>query len=83
MRGADQSGLVRIIANDPHLGLDLFVLQQHRSAANRELTDAAAGKSAAEHDAFGIFPGLQLEKATKHAGKFLREGFNRSLNDAG
>src|SRR5689334_18945982 len=80
--GADEAGFVRIVADDPDLGLDLVVLQQHRGAADRKLADAAAGKSAAEYDALRMLPGLQLEKSPHHAGKLLGEGLDRALHDA-
>jgi len=83
MRGADQSGFVRIVANRANLGFDLGILQQNRGAADGELADAAAGKSAAEHDPLGILPGLELEKPAEHAGELLRKGFDRALHHAG
>ena len=82
VRGADQSGLVRIVPDDLKLGLEPLVFQQHRRAADGELADAAAGKPAAEHDAVSVFPRLKPEKTAKHDGKLSREGLDRPLHDA-
>jgi len=71
------------VADDANLGLDILALQQHQGAADGEFADAAAGKSAAEDDAFGVFPIFKLEKAAPHASELLREGFGRPLHDAG
>ena len=40
-------------------------------------------KAAADHDAFGIGPGLGLEKALRHIGEFLREFLDRAMHQRG
>ncbi len=40
-------------------------------------------KAAADHDAFGVGPGLGLEKAPRHIGQFLREFLDRAVHQRG
>src|SRR6266478_3708034 len=51
----------------------VLVLEKNISARDGELSDPAAAKAAADHNAFGIGPELGLEKSARHIGQFLRE----------
>src|SRR5262249_38880629 len=83
MRGTDQAGLVRVVADDLDLGLDLLVLQQQRGPTDRKLADATAGKAAAADETLRVPPFFQFEETLQHAGTLLRKRFDRALHDAG
>ena len=53
MRGAEQTGLVRIVADRNEVDLDLVGFQNDGGATDREFADAAGAKAAAHDDAFG------------------------------
>ena len=83
MRGADQAGFVRIVADRHQVDRDLVGLEDHRRAADGELADPAGAEAAADHDPFGVAPGLELEKAPDDEGELLRKILDRALQDAG
>ena len=83
MHGADQAGFVRIVADRDEVDLDAVGFQDHRGAADHEFADAAGAEAAADHDALGVLPALQLEEAADDERQFLREILDRAMHDAG
>ncbi len=83
MRGADQPGLVGIVADRHEIDRYLVGLEDHRRAADGELADAAPAEAAAHDDAFGVAPGLELEEAADDERELLREILDRALQDPG
>ena len=83
MRGADQAGFVRIVADRHQVDRHLVGFEDHRRPADGELADPAGAEAAADHDPFGVAPGLELEKSTDDQGKLLRKILDRALQDAG
>ncbi len=81
--GADEAGLVGMVADRRELDVDAGRLQQHRGAADRELADAALAQAAADHDALGVAPALQAQEAADHGRELLGEILDRALDDAG
>lgn len=83
MRGADQRRLVRMVADRHQVEAAELRLEQHVGASDRELADAALAEAAADHDALGLVPGLELQEALDDAGERLGELLDRALDDAG
>ena len=81
--GADQAGLVGMVADRRELDVDAGRLEQHRGAADRELADAALAQAAADHDALGVVPALQAQEAADHGRELLGEFLDRAVDDAG
>src|SRR5579871_3029227 len=73
MQAADQAGLVGIETDRGQVDLVAFALEQEIGARDRKLADPALAKAAADHDALGIGPGLQLEQARGHMRQFAGE----------
>ena len=63
--------------------VDVVGLEDDRGAADRQLADAARAKAAADHDALGVAPGLELEEAADDQRELLGEILDRALHDAG
>ena len=83
MRGADQAGLVGVVADRHEIDGHLVGLQDHGRAPDRKLADAAGAEAASDHDPLGVAPGLELEEAADDERKLLREVLDRALHDAG
>ena len=82
MRGADQPGFVRVIANRNELDGDLVRFKDHRSAPDNQFANPARAEPATDHDALGILPALQLEIASDHQRELLRKVLDCTLHDA-
>ncbi len=83
MQAADQAGFIGIEADRHQVDLEVFGLEQDVGARDREFADPALPKTAADHDAFGVGPGLGLEKPPRHIGQFLREFLDRAVHQGG
>ena len=83
MGGADQARLVRVVTDRHELDGYLVGLEDDGRAADRKLADAAGAEAAADHDPFGVAPGLELEEAADDDRELLGEILNRALDDAG
>ena len=70
---ADQAGVIGIKADRHQIDVKIFRLEDDVGAGNRELTDPALPKTAADHDTLGIGPRLGLEEPPRHIGQLLRE----------
>src|SRR6267142_1226764 len=71
MQATDQAGFVGMKADRDQVDLEVLGLENDVGARDREFADPALPETAADHDAFGIGPGLGLEKAPRHIGEFL------------
>ena len=80
MQAADQAGLVGVKADRHQIDLEILGLENDVGARDREFADPALPKAAADHDAFGVGPGLGLEKAPRHIGEFLGEFLDRAMH---
>ena len=80
VNGTDQSRLVRVIA-DPHdLDVDLLGGEDRGGARDRELADATEAEAAADRDALGVLPALELRESPDHERELLREILDRALH---
>ncbi len=82
MSGADEAGLIGVIADQLNLELVVFGLEQHLGASNRKLADAARTKAAADDDGLGVAPARYFEEALDHRGESLGELLDRAVDDA-
>ena len=82
MNCADQARVIRIVADQRQVEIGVVGFQQHGGAADRQFADTPAAKAAADHQAFGVAPGLQLEEAPDHGVKLLREILDGALHHA-
>src|SRR4029453_16541619 len=80
MQTADQARVVGVKADRHHIDLEVLGLENDGGARNRKLADPALTKAATDHDAFGIGPGLALEKSLRHIGQLLREFLDRAVH---
>ena len=83
MQAADQARVIGVEADRCHIDLEVFGLENDVGARDREFADPALAKAAADHDAFGIGPGLGLEKPLRHIGQLLREFLDRAVHQSG
>src|SRR5260370_34865702 len=83
MQATDQAGFVRVEANRDQVDLEILALENDVSTRDREFADPALPKTAADHDTFGIGPGLGLEEAPRHISQFLREFLDRAMPQRG
>ena len=83
MQAADQAGFVGVKADRHQVDLEVLGLEQDVGARDREFADPALPEAAADHDAFGVGPGLGLEKPPRHIGQFLREFLDRAVHQGG
>ncbi len=75
--------MVGIVADQRQVEIRMVFFQQDGGPADGQFADPAAAKAAADHQAFGIAPGLQLEEAPDHRVEFLGEILDGALHDAG
>src|SRR5207245_9844025 len=80
MQAADQAGIIGAKAYWQQIDLEVLGLENDIGARNRKLADPALAKAAADHDAFGVSPGLGLEKSLGHMGELLREFLDRAVH---
>ena len=59
MRGAEQAGLVGVVADQLQLDGNVIRLEQQAGARDGQLAQPVAAKAAADHQAFGVAPRLQ------------------------
>ena len=83
MRRPDQAGFVGMVSDRDKVEVDAVGLENDRGAADHQLADPAVAKPAADHDALGIAPALELEEAADDEREFLREVLDCPLHDAG
>src|SRR6266851_4794403 len=83
MQTADQAGVIGAKADRHQIDLEVLSLENDIGARNRKLADPALAKAAADHDAFGVGPGLGLEKPLRHIGELLREFLDRTVHQRG
>src|ERR1700730_396340 len=83
MQTADQPRIIGVKADRHQTDLEVFGLENDVGARNRKLADPALAKAAADHDAFGVSPGLGLEKSLRHIGQLLRELLDRAVHQRG
>src|SRR5664279_489127 len=83
MQAADQTGVIGVKADRHQIDLEVGVLENDVGARNRKLADPALSKAAADHDAFGVGPGLGLEKPLRHIGELQRETLDRAMHQGG
>ena len=81
MQRADQACIVRMVADRQHLDLEVLGLQDDLGARDGEFAEPAVAKAAADHDAFGLLPGLGFEEAAGDVGELLREILDRAVHD--
>src|SRR5258708_5270478 len=80
MQRADQAGIIGMKTDRHQVDLEVFGLENDVGAGNGELADPALPETAADHDAFGIRPGLGLEKFSGHMRQFLRKLLDRAMH---
>ena len=83
MQAADQASLVGMRADRHQVDLKILGLENDVGARDREFTDPALPKATADHDAFGVGPGLGLEEPTRHVSKLLGECLDRAMHQGG
>ena len=83
MQAADQARFIRMKADRHQVDLEFLGLENDVGARDREFADPALPEAAADHDAFGIGPGLGLEKPPRHIGQFLGEFLDRAMHQGG
>lgn len=80
MQATDQASFIGVKADRHQIDLEPLRLEQDVGACDREFTDPALPKAAADNNAFGVGPGLGLEKTRRHIGQFLREFLDRAVH---
>src|SRR5579872_4616883 len=83
MQAADQAGIVRIETDRTEVDLEILRFKQNVGPRNGEFADPALAKAPANHDAFGIGPGLLLEESRRHIGQFGCELLDRTMDQGG
>src|SRR3954471_9024928 len=82
MRRPDQAGVIRIVPDQLHIDGDGFAFEDHGAAADGELAHAPRTKTTADDNAFGVAPGLGLEKTADDCSELLGKFLDGALHDA-
>ena len=83
MGGAEQPGFIGVAANELEIEVGALSLQEHGASPDRQLSDPAGAEATADHQAFGIAPVLEPQKAADNRGELLGKFFDGALHDAG
>src|SRR5262249_10161908 len=83
MGGSDQARRVRVITDGDEVERHLVGFEKYPGAADDQFTDAAGAETAADGQARGVAPRLQLQKATDHQRNVLGEILDRALHNPG
>src|SRR5689334_20523836 len=78
---SDQARFIGVKANWDERGFRAVGLQDDVRARDRQLAQPTLAESAADDDALGVGPRLQLEKAADDPGELLRETLDRAMHD--
>ena len=83
MQRAEQAGVIRMETDRHQVDVEIFGLEDEVGAGNRDLSDPALPKTAADHDALCIRPCLGLEEPPGHIGQLLGELLDRPMHQRG
>src|SRR5262249_11165454 len=80
MRGADQARCIWVVTYRSEVDGHFGGFENHAGAADDQFADAAGAEAAADGQARGVAPRLQLHKPADHLRDVLREILDRALH---
>ena len=81
MQATDQPGIVGMKTDRHYIDLEILRPEDDFGTRDRELSELAIAKAAADHNAFGLGPGLGFQKPPRHIGELLCELLDRTMHD--
>src|SRR5262245_59490248 len=83
MGDSDQARRIRIMTDGDEVERHLVGFENYPGAADDQFADAAGAEAAADGQALGVPPRLQLQKAADHQRNVLGEILDRTLHNPG
>src|SRR4051794_31247016 len=80
MQRADQAGFVGMMTDRDHVDLKTLGDEDDLGARDRELAQPGIAKTAADHDALGLGPGLGLEETPRDVSELLGEVLDGAMH---